>query len=517
MSGAQELPIDTSADAEEMADAIFGTGVEVVSASYTGAPHASGIYSDGDDVAPDVTPADTGVILSTGKAESITNSSGDVNKSSGTTTVNKTAGDSDLDEIAGATTYDAAVLEATFIPQGETLTMQVTFSSEEYLEYVNSGFNDAVGIFVNGEQAELTVGDGDITINNINDVSNENLYLDNPASGDDFNTEMDGLTVTLTLKAPVVPGEENTIKIAIADGGDAAYDSNLLIAGDSVQCALIAGDDEVTIDGHLAENVDILANDSSSTGSTLSIVQINGVPVQAGDTVTLPSGEKITLNDDGTLSFMGDGDMETNTLSYTVADEDGNTDVGYIKLTTVPCFTAGTRIDTARGPIAVETLRPGDLVQTRDAGFQPVLWVGQSTGIALGAFAPVQIAAGTFGDHGPMEVSPNHRLLITDPGAELLFGTSEVLVRAHHLINDSTIRLRSDGRPVTYVHLLFAQHQILRGNNLWSESYQPGDMTLDAFDAATRDEVLRLVPQTAQAGYTAARPGLRRFEAALLA
>lgn len=188
MTTASELPIDTDASADEMADAIFGDGVKIVSASYTGAGHASGIYTDGDAVAPGVTPADTGVILSTGKAESITNSSGDANKYSWTSTNNKTAGDSDLNDIADAKTYDAAVLEATFVPDGTVLTMQITFSSEEYLEYVDSGFNDAVGIFVNGEQAELTIGDGDITINNINDESNENLYLDNPASNEAYNT-----------------------------------------------------------------------------------------------------------------------------------------------------------------------------------------------------------------------------------------------------------------------------------------------------------------------------------------
>ncbi|MEY8840424.1 choice-of-anchor L domain-containing protein, partial [Cribrihabitans sp. XS_ASV171] len=255
MPSAQDLPIDTSASAEAMAAEMFGTGIDIVSASYTGAAAASGIYTDGDAVAPGITPSDSGVILSTGRAGDITNASGDANASSGTSTRFGRAGDSDLDEIAGARTYDAAVFEAEFVPEGSTLTMQVVFSSEEYLEYVGSGFNDAVGVWVNGEKAELTVGDGDITINNINDESNSNLYNDNPASAEAYNTEMDGFTVTLTLKAPVTPGAVNTIKIGIADGGDGHYDSNLLIAGDSVQTALIAQDDSVEITGGNAEVV----------------------------------------------------------------------------------------------------------------------------------------------------------------------------------------------------------------------------------------------------------------------
>ncbi len=517
MPEANELPIDTDATATDIAEAVFGEGVEVVDATYTGASNASGIYSDGDNVAPGVTPADTGVILSTGNAGSITNSSGDANKVSSTSTNNKTSGDSDLNDIAGAKTYDAATLEASFIPEGETLTMQVTFSSEEYLEYVDSGFNDAVGIFVNGEPAELTVGDGDITINTINDESNENLYIDNPANAEEYNTEMDGLTVTLTLKAPVEPGEVNTIKISIADGGDAYYDSNLLIAGDSVQSVLVANEDTVKIHGTQEKDVDVLANDYSATGSTLTITEINGITVSAGDSVLLPSGETVTLNSDGTLCFTGDGDEDTNTFSYTVSDADGNSDVGYIELTTVPCFTAGTRIRTLAGPVAVEHLRPGDLVLTHSDGHQPVRWIGRSRFAATDRQAPICLEPGALGSHGRTELSPNHRIAVFGADAEICFGARGVLVRVGHLVNGTTIRSRADGTPVEYVHLLFDRHQIICGDGLWSESYQPGTETLNAFSAAARADLRARMPGLCPGHYPCALPSLRRYEARLLA
>jgi len=79
MVAASELPIQTvreGVDASDMADAIFGDGVQVVSASYTGDRDSAGIYSNGDSVAPGVAPSDTGVILSTGEVEDFTNSSG---------------------------------------------------------------------------------------------------------------------------------------------------------------------------------------------------------------------------------------------------------------------------------------------------------------------------------------------------------------------------------------------------------------------------------------------------------
>ncbi|MEM9794168.1 MAG: Hint domain-containing protein, partial [Pseudomonadota bacterium] len=45
----------------------------------------------------------------------------------------------------------------------------------------------------------------------------------------------------------------------------------------------------------------------------------------------------------------------------------------------IPCLTRGTLIDTTRGAVAVEELEAGDMVITRDAGPQPVRWVGSRT------------------------------------------------------------------------------------------------------------------------------------------
>ena len=209
MPVASELSIETAASAMQMADAMFGSGITITGSSHTGVQGASGIYSNGDTVAPGLTPSDSGVILSTGNAQDVTNSSGDVNTSARTTARLGSSGDDDLTALAGAQTFDAAVLEAEFMPAGCTLTMQFVFSSEEYLEWVGKGVNDVVGVWVNGEQADMTIGTGDISIDNINDEANKNLYVDNHQNDDVYNTEMDGFTITLTLTAPVNPGEAN--------------------------------------------------------------------------------------------------------------------------------------------------------------------------------------------------------------------------------------------------------------------------------------------------------------------
>ncbi|MBC7163442.1 MAG: choice-of-anchor L domain-containing protein [Roseovarius sp.] len=521
MVSAAKLPVDTAASAMDMAKTMFGNGITVLRADYTGAARASGIYTDGDAIAPDLTPSDTGVILSTGRAGDVTRASGDANVSPGTSTWNWQAGDPALDAISGRTTYDAAIFEADFVPEGSTLTMQVVFASEEYLEYVNSGFNDAVGVWVNGEQARLTVARGDITVNNINDESNANLYVDNPASGELFNTEMDGFTVTLTLKAPVTPGEVNTIRIGIADGGDRNLDSNLLIAGKSIQTALVAGDDVLAARPGQQVEADLLANDTTVTDTTtLTITAINNQPVSVGDTVVLDTGGAITLTPSGmVLVAAGDAPGE-NVFSYTVSDNAGNSDVGFVTLTTTPCFVAGTLIDTPRGPVPVEALRAGDLVLTRDHGPRPLLWVGSSTRRAEGPDAPVRIAAGSFGAHGAIEVSPNHRVLMAAPLADLWFASAEVLVKAQALVDGVAVTRRADHRSVRYLHLLFDRHEILCGNGLWSESYHPGPQTMTGFDPDTEAELARLFPDLVArrgAGFgPTARPVLRRHEAAML-
>ncbi|WP_120499948.1 choice-of-anchor L domain-containing protein [Roseovarius sp. EL26] len=517
MVKASELPIDTKASAMDMAQEIFGNGITIQTASYTGAGTASGVFSDGDNVAPGITPSDSGVILSTGKAKDVTNSKGDANVKSSTSTNQKKSGDDDLEDISGQKTYDASVFEASFTPEGSTLTMQVVFSSEEYLEYVDSGFNDAVGVWVNGEPAQLTVGTGDITINNINNESNQNLYVDNPASTDPYNTEMDGFTVTLTLKAPVNPDQINTIKIGIADGGDAHYDSNLLIAGGSVQTALVAEDDQIEYDGN--GEFDLLANDSSSASSTLTITEINGQPVVQGDQITLPSGEVITLTENG-IEVQSDGaDDDSNAFSYKVEDEVGNTDIAFVTLNkTVPCFVLGTLIDTDQGPRPVEDVQPGDLIPTRDHGLQPVCWVGRRTVPATGRYAPIEIGATALGNHGCIRVSQQHRILLRGWRAELCCGVLEVLVKARHLINEHSIRA-CPGGDVTYVHLLFDQHEIVTTDGLESESLYPGPTVMQDMDDEVREEVFALFPELAidQMGYgPIARPEARAQEARLI-
>ncbi|MEL6607390.1 MAG: Hint domain-containing protein [Pseudomonadota bacterium] len=179
------------------------------------------------------------------------------------------------------------------------------------------------------------------------------------------------------------------------------------------------------------------------------------------------------------------------------------------------CFDAGTPIRTPGGWAAVDALAPGDVVLTRDAGPQTVRWVGRRPVWGVGRFAPVEIPAGALGNTRTLRVSQQHRVLWRSPKAELMFGTTEVLVPAVSLVGRHGITLKQ-GVQATYCHILLDEHALLDAAGLWSESLYLGATGLGSLDAAARDEVLSLFPELERTAPRAIRPLLRRYEAQAL-
>lgn len=522
MATGQELDIDRFASALEMAQTIFGDDVTVLGARYEGDTRSSGIYTNGDSITPGVTPSDSGVILTTGNVANFTQGSGDPNRSS-SISFNSSGANNDplFDAITGSSTWDAAVLETTFIPTGDVLSIQFVFASDEYPEYTGSLYNDAFGIWINGQLVTSPILD--VTqINSVNQSDNGTLFINN--TGDAYNTEMDGFTVTLSVAIPVNAGQINTLTLGITDVGDSSIDSAVLIAANSVQGAFVAADDTITLNEQQVAVIDVLANDGNGVGLAV-VTHVNGVRVSTGDTVTLSSGHGITLLADGTLQIVPpagltglSGPVGTN-FSYTAENAAGLSDTAFVTVTTVPCFTPGTLIRTAEGERRIETLRIGDLVETRDNGLQPLRWIGRRRVAAEGRFAPIVIEAGTFGAHRRLVVSPQHRILVTHWMAELMFGEDEVLVAAKDLVNGCSVRVQAGGE-VEYVHLLFDRHEIIYAEGMATESFLPGPHILSALDKGVQAEVLALFPRIDPAtrrGYgISARSALRAREARIL-
>lgn len=161
----------------------------------------------------------------------------------------------------------------------------------------------------------------------------------------------------------------------------------------------------------------------------------------------------------------------------------------------VICFTPGTLIATPRGARPVETLGVGDLVMTRDHGMQPIRWIQARSVSGIGQFAPIRLRRGVLaGMDSDLVVSPRHRVLIQGYRAELLFGESEVLVAAENLIDG--VAVRRDRRPsVTYIHILFDQHQVIYANGAPTESFHPTDRSLEAVEPQAREELFAIFPE----------------------
>ncbi len=163
----------------------------------------------------------------------------------------------------------------------------------------------------------------------------------------------------------------------------------------------------------------------------------------------------------------------------------------------VPCFTAGTRIATAKGLQPVERLRAGDMVQTVDNGMQALVWVGHKTLDCQALrdnekLRPVLISAGALGNERDMWVSPQHGMIIPDDRGGRM-------VRAIHLARHAGqgFRVGHGRRGITYVHLMFETHQIVLAEGTPSESFFAGPQGLAALGPGPRSEILALFPDLA--------------------
>ncbi len=208
--------------------------------------------------------------------------------------------------------------------------------------------------------------------------------------------------------------------------------------------------------------------------------------------------------DDGILNQSNAHDDEGNAVDYTdnarfeqssLTVKNATPDSYTYDNTGIVCFAAGTEVQTPQGSVAIETLKPGDLVETLDHGPQPLLWIGQrhvsdAELTANEELRPVRIAKGALGNRRAMLVSRQHGMMIGDSH----------LVRAIHLARDMPgVRIAHGKREVTYVHLFFAQHEIIFAEGIPSESFYPGRTALRMLSAEARAEFARLVPALAKA------------------
>ncbi|WP_147110366.1 Hint domain-containing protein [Tateyamaria sp. syn59] len=255
-------------------------------------------------------------------------------------------------------------------------------------------------------------------------------------------------------------------------------------------------------DGGGADNYEAYALTNTATGDVLDFYDIGGgtqnITAQGGAASGAVSENlAVVVGPNATTTSIQFNQPNPDQISY------GTTSAGD---TGIACFAAGTMIDTPDGQRDVAALNAGDTVLTLDHGPMPLLWCGQRTVAGTGRFAPVEFAPGALGATCRLRVSPQHRVLIRGWQSELYFGADEILVPAKALVNGSTV-VQREVSQVTYVHLLFECHQIVRSNGLWSESYLPSCPDACPWNREAEAELLALFPELQSlAGFVTARP-----------
>jgi len=353
-SGLATTDLNSGLTPSDLANALMaGGGITISNVVYSGADVAAGKFN-----------GDTGII---GFEEGIILSSGNITNVIGPNTVdgitldNGMPGDVDLDTlIPGYTTNDAAVLEFDFVPNSNVVTFEYVFGSEEYNEYVDTAYNDVFGFFINGvNYALIPATITPVSINNVNGGNPYGTNLTNPAyyrnndlddGGGSIDTELDGLTVVLSLTANVNKGQTNHIKLAIADAGDYILDSDVFIRAKSF----------------VSHNLFLVPlTDTNPVGSshtlTAALVDQYGNPI-SGETITftVTNGPHAVLTGTGVTDANG-----KTTWSYTgttvgtdtiVATGAGETSNKAYKTWEGGCVVWVDDVSTAPGSIATESI-----------------------------------------------------------------------------------------------------------------------------------------------------------------
>lgn len=169
-----------------------------------------------------------GIVLSTGDVRDYGDGP-NLRKATSTTYRVKAAPDEEalLAPLTGSSTthYDAVRLDVGFdlAPGLDTVSFAVVFGSEEYDEYVSSGFLDAFGLYLNGV--------------NLARVGGLPVSVAHPEMRQLGGTELDGVLAPggnplLEFSAYLGPGAKgNTLTLVLADTGDPAVDTTVYVAG----------------------------------------------------------------------------------------------------------------------------------------------------------------------------------------------------------------------------------------------------------------------------------------------
>lgn len=433
----------------------------------------------------------------------LTNSSDYVDASIGGVAVDTGAGDDTIKVGDGAYNIDAGTGDDRIIREAGT-------TADDANSVIDAG--DGIDTYVAGSglgadhTVDLAASRLDHAGNDRGDLLNfENVALENSAASVKGDSKDNTITARGTQDNSLSGGDGNDS----IDGGG----GNDNLHGDAGRDTLIGGDGNDTLDGGQGD-------DQLTGGDGDDVFVYSG----GHDTITdFNTGNTGPLDDDDTTNndfidlsgyydkifdlradyedngILDQSNFETTDYTYNSKFEDGSLKFIGVQAqhftydnTGVVCFGKGTAIRTPRGDVLVEDLRVGDLVTTMDNGPQKIRWINTRSydpeQMQKGSHLhPVLIKRGTFGAERDLLVSQQHGVLVGQSG--------DSFARAKHLADAAKgVRIAKGKKSVTYVHLMFDDHQVIFAENVPSESFYPGPMALTQMSKPHRAAFSKVLP-----------------------
>lgn len=154
-------------------------------------------------------------------------------------------------------------------------------------------------------------------------------------------------------------------------------------------------------------------------------------------------------------------------------------------------FARGTLITTVMGPVAVEDLIPGDLIETH-RGPEPVVWIGSTDYLPRFASETTSLShllrlPGNGFSQGDLLLGPAARMVIRQDRFVDILNCDAVLAPATDYVDGDQILKITPPSAVRLYHFSLRRHGIIRANGHEFESYHPGRATEANFGSSTRD------------------------------
>jgi hypothetical protein len=240
------IEITSTLDSDNLANALIipSSGITITSSSLFGGESGdyggaldpvgqAGIFTNNSGVYG--LPSSGGVVFSTGNVSDYEDGPNNNNSNSGG--IGNFASDGQNDTLTGITGqtehFDPVQLDITFDVDANVnvISFIAAFGSEEFPDFVGSGFVDGFGMFLNGVNVAGALPTGGVAGDLLLPIN-----INHPDFAPITGTELNGMIAPngiplMRFDIPVTPGSTgNTFSLLLADAGDAGYDSTIFLS-----------------------------------------------------------------------------------------------------------------------------------------------------------------------------------------------------------------------------------------------------------------------------------------------